>query len=157
MGQFKNAGREWRPQGQPEEVKVHDFVDKELGKVTPYGVYALSQNEGWVSVGIDRDTAQFAVQAISRWWKKMGAARYPQAKQLLITADGGGSNSSRCRLWKVALQELARSTVGESRSGYQIDWQHENRRRVENTRQVGPRQLSDRHQSQQLSARRIEY
>lgn len=107
VGQFKNGGREWRPQGAPEEVKVHDFVDKELGKVTPYGVYDLSQNEGWVSVGIDHDTAQFAVQAIGRWWKKMGAPRYPHAKQLLITADGGGSNSSRCRLWKVALQALA--------------------------------------------------
>jgi hypothetical protein len=107
VGQFKNGGREWRPQGAPEEVKVHDFVDKELGKVTPYGVYDLSQNEGWVSVGIDHDTAQFAVQAIGRWWKKMGAPRYPRAKELLITADGGGSNSSRCRLWKVALQALS--------------------------------------------------
>ncbi len=107
VGQFKNGGREWRPKGAPEEVKVHDFVDKELGKVTPYGVYDLSQNEGWVSVGIDHDTAQFAVQSISRWWKKMGAPHYPHAKQLLITADGGGSNSSRCRLWKVALQALA--------------------------------------------------
>jgi hypothetical protein len=107
VGPFKNGGREWRPQGEPEEVKVHDFVDKQLGKVTPYGVYDLSQNEGWVSVGIDHDTAQFAVQAIGRWWKKMGAQRYPQAKELLITADGGGSNSSRCRLWKVALQALS--------------------------------------------------
>ena len=107
VGQFKNGGREWRPQGAPEEVKVHDFVDKELGKVTPYGVYDLSQNEGWVSVGIDHDTAQFAVQGIGRWWKKLGAPRYPRAKELLITADGGGSNSSRCRLWKVALQALS--------------------------------------------------
>jgi len=107
IGPFKNAGREWRPQGEPEEVKVHDFMDKQLGKVIPYGVYDLSQNEGWVSVGIDHDTARFAVQAIGRWWQKMGAKRYPRARELLITADGGGSNSSRCRLWKVALQELA--------------------------------------------------
>jgi len=107
VGPFKNGGREWRPQGAPEEVLVHDFVDEKLGKVIPYGVFDLSQNEGWVSVGIDHDTAQFAVQAIGRWWKKMGAKRYPQAKDLLIMADGGGSNGSRCRLWKVALQALA--------------------------------------------------
>jgi len=107
VGRFKNGGREWQPKGAPEEVLVHDFVDKELGKVLPYGVFDLTQNEGWVSVGIDHDTAQFAVQAIARWWRKMGAGRYPQAQELLITADGGGSNGSRCRLWKVALQELA--------------------------------------------------
>jgi hypothetical protein len=107
IGPFKNNGREWHPKGEPEEVKVHDFVDKQLGKVIPYGVYDLSRNEGWVSVGIDHDTARFAVQAIGRWWQKMGAKRYPKAKELLITADGGGSNGSRCRLWKVALQELA--------------------------------------------------
>jgi hypothetical protein len=107
IGPFKNAGREWRPKGEPEEVKVHDFADKQLGKVIPYGVYDLSRNEGWVSVGIDHDTARFAVQAIRRWWQKMGAKRYPKAKELLITADGGGSNASRCRLWKVALQDLA--------------------------------------------------
>ena len=107
VGLFKNAGREWRPQGEPDEVRVHDFMDKELGKAIPYGVYDLSQNEGWVSVGIDHDTARFAAQAIGRWWQKMGSRRYPRAKELLITADGGGSNGSRCRLWKVALQELA--------------------------------------------------
>jgi len=107
VGQFKNGGREWQPKGEPEEVDVHDFPDPRLGKVIPYGVFDLSKNEGWVSVGIDHDTAQFAVQAIGRWWKKMGAKRYPDAKELLITADGGGSNGSRCRLWKVALQELA--------------------------------------------------
>ena len=107
VGQFKNGGREWRPKGEPEEVHMHDFPDPDLGKVIPYGVFDLSQNEGWVSVGIDHDTAQFAVQAIGRWWKKMGCKRYPNAKELLITADGGGSNGSRCRLWKVALQELA--------------------------------------------------
>ena len=107
IGPFKNGGREWQPKGEPEEVDVHDFPDPHLGKVIPYGVFDLSQNEGWVSVGIDHDTAQFAVQAIGRWWKKMGAKRYPEAKELLITADGGGSNGSRCRLWKVALQELA--------------------------------------------------
>ena len=107
IGQFKNGGREWRPKGRPEEVKVHDFVDKELGKVIPYGVYDLSENKGWVSVGIDHDTASFAAEAIRRWWKKMGAKRYRDARELLITADGGGSNGSRCRLWKLALQELA--------------------------------------------------
>ncbi len=107
VGQFKNGGREWQPKGEPEEVDVHDFPDPKLGKVIPYGVFDLSQNEGWVSVGIDHDTAQFAVQAIGRWWQNMGTKRYPHTKELLITADGGGSNSSRCRLWKVALQELA--------------------------------------------------
>lgn len=106
VGAFKNGGREWQPKGEPEEVLVHDFVDAELGKVIPYGVFDLSLNEGWVSVGIDHDTAQFAVRAIARWWQKMGAKRYPQAKELLITADGGGSNGSRSRLWKVALQQL---------------------------------------------------
>jgi transposase len=107
VGQFKNGGREWRPKGEPEAVAVHDFPDPQLGKVIPYGVFDLSENEGWVSVGIDHDTAQFAVQAIGRWWKRMGAKRYRDAKELLITADGGGSNGSRCRLWKVALQALA--------------------------------------------------
>ena len=107
VGPFKNGGREWQPKGEPEEVLVHDFVDELLGKVIPYGVFDLSRNEGWVSVGIDHDTAQFAVQAIGRWWQKMGAKRYPQARALLVTADGGGSNGSRCRLWKVALQALA--------------------------------------------------
>ena len=107
VGPFKNGGREWQPQGEPEEVRIHDFVDMQLGKVIPYGVFDLSLNEGWVSVGIDHDTAQFAVQAIGRWWQKMGRKRYPLARELLITADGGGSNGSRCRLWKVALQDLA--------------------------------------------------
>jgi transposase len=107
VGPFKNGGREWQPKGEPEAVLVHDFVDEELGKVIPYGVFDLSQNEGWVSVGIDHDTAQFAVQAIGRWWQKMGTKRYPRARELLITADGGGSNGSRCRLWKIALQQLA--------------------------------------------------
>ena len=107
VGPFKNGGREWQPKGEPEEVVIHDFVDEQLGKVIPYGVFDLSLNEGWVSVGIDHDTAQFAVQAIGRWWHKMGTKRYPRARALLITADGGGSNGSRCRLWKVALQKLA--------------------------------------------------
>jgi hypothetical protein len=104
---FKNGGREWQPAGEPEQVQVHDFLDKDLGKAIPYGVFDLSQNEGWVSVGIDHDTARFATQAIHRWWKKMGCKRYRNAKQLLITADGGRSNGSRSRLWKVALQDLA--------------------------------------------------
>ena len=108
VGPFKNGGREWQPKGEPEQVRVHDFLDKELGKAIPYGVFDLSENQGWVSVGIDHDTAQFATQAIRRWWKKMGARRYRNARELLITADGGGSNASRSRLWKVALQDLAR-------------------------------------------------
>ena len=107
VGAFKNVGREWQPKGEPEEVKVHDFLDPALGKAIPYGVYDLSENQGWVSVGIDHDTAYFAAQAIGRWWKKMGSKRYRDARELLITADGGGSNGSRCRLWKVALQDLA--------------------------------------------------
>jgi len=107
VGDFRNAGQQWRPQGQPEEVRVHDFMDKTLGKAIPYGVYDLLNNQGWVSVGIDHDTAQFATNSIRRWWKEMGCRRFPQARQLLITADGGGSNNSRCRLWKVSLQKLA--------------------------------------------------
>jgi transposase len=110
VGDFRNAGREWRPKGQPLQVRVHDFLDKELGKAIPYGVYDLTNNEGWVSVGIDHDTAQFAAGAIYRWWKKMGRQRFPHARQLMITADGGGSNGSRCRLWKLALQGLANRT-----------------------------------------------
>ncbi|QEH32916.1 Rhodopirellula transposase [Aquisphaera giovannonii] len=108
VGEFKNGGREWQPSGHPQEVLVHDFMDKELGKAIPYGVYDVTGNQGWVSVGIDHDTARFAAEAIRRWWKKMGSRRYRGADRLLITADGGGSNGSRCRLWKVALQELAR-------------------------------------------------
>jgi Rhodopirellula transposase DDE domain len=107
VGHFKNAGREWRPQGKPVEVKVHDFPEAGRGKAIPYGVYDLANNEGWVSVGIDHDTARFAAASLRRWWKQLGARRFPAAKELLITADGGGSNSSRNRLWKVALQELA--------------------------------------------------
>jgi len=107
VGQFRNGGREWWPTGQPEEVKVHDFPDEELGKVIPYGVYDMATNTGWVSVGVDHDTAEFAVETLRRWWQHMGRHVYPKAKKLLITADGGGSNGSRCRLWKVELQKLA--------------------------------------------------
>jgi len=107
VGDFANSGREWHPEGQPEEVRVHDFKDKELGKAIPYGVYDMLHNEGWVSVGIDHDTARFAAESIRHWWAEMGAKRFPRARQLLITADGGGSNSHRSRLWKIALQELA--------------------------------------------------
>jgi len=107
VGDFKNGGREWRPSGEPEEVRVHDFMDQGLGKAIPYGVYDVTGNQGWVSVGVDHDTARFATEAIRRWWSKMGASRYRGADRLLITADGGGSNGSRCRLWKVALQDLA--------------------------------------------------
>jgi len=107
VGPFRNGGREWRPQGQPEPVNVHDFPDKELGKVIPYGVYDMANNTGWVSVGIDHDTAEFAVETLRRWWTRMGRLAYPRAKRLLITADGGGSNGSRNRLWKLELQRLA--------------------------------------------------
>ena len=107
VGDFKNGGREWLPTGKPEEVRVYDFLIKSLGKAALYGVYDLFQNQGWVSVGIDHDTAQFAVNSIRRWWNEMGQQRFPRARELLITADGGGSNSHRSRLWKVSLQGLA--------------------------------------------------
>jgi len=107
VGDFKNAGREWQPQGRPERVRVHDFLDKQLGKAIPYGVYDIANNQGWVSVGIDHDTAEFAANSIRRWWQQMGRQRFPRASDLLITADGGGSNGSRSRLWKLCLQRLA--------------------------------------------------
>jgi hypothetical protein len=107
VGDFKNGGREWRPKGSPEEVRVHDFVIPELGRAVPYGIYDIAGNTGWVSVGIDHDTAAFATNAIRSWWQLMGRERYPEAKSLLITADGGGSNGSRVRLWKLELQKLA--------------------------------------------------
>jgi transposase len=106
VGPYKNGGRELRAQGDPEDVNVHDFIDKEKGKVAPYGVYDISQNEAWVSVGISHDTGEFAVQTIRTWWQQMGAARYPNATSLVITADGGGSNGYRLRLWKLELQRL---------------------------------------------------
>ena len=107
VGDFKNAGREWQPKGQPEPVRVHDFIDPELGKVAPYGVYDVTANEGWVSVGINHDTAEFAVQTIRRWWLEMGRPLYPRARRLLTTADCGGSNGYRVRLWRLQLQQLA--------------------------------------------------
>src|SRR5271169_2034659 len=107
VGDFKNAGRDWRKQGDPEEVRVHDFLIKELGRAVPYGIYDLAANAGWVNVGIDNDTAAFAVQTIRRWWQDVGRVRYPLAGRLVITADGGGSNGSRVRLWKLELQHLA--------------------------------------------------
>jgi DDE family transposase len=107
VGDFKNGGREYRPKGQPEPVRVHDFLIPQLGRAAPYGVYDIANNAGWVSVGIDRDTASFAVNAIRRWWQAMGCLRYPQATRLLITADCGGSNGARVRLWKRELQILA--------------------------------------------------
>jgi transposase len=107
VGEFKNGGREWHPKGQPAKVKVHDFVEPELGRAIPYGVYDLATNSGWVSVGVDHDTATFAVETVRRWWNSMGVQSYPTAERLMITADGGGSNGSRVRLWKVELQKLA--------------------------------------------------
>lgn len=107
VGPYKNVGREWERQGWPVEVLVHDFPDPKIKKAIPYGVYDITHNEGWVSVGIDHDTARFATATIRRWWSKMGKKRYPRAKDLLITADCGGSNSSRTHFWKVALQELS--------------------------------------------------
>ena len=107
VGDFKNAGREWRPAGQPQDVRVHDFLIKELGRAVPYGVYDLADDAGWVSVGMDHDTSAFAVQSIRRWWAEVGGPRYPGATRLVITADGGGSNGSRVRLWKRELQRLA--------------------------------------------------
>jgi transposase len=110
VGDFKNGGRELRPKGDPEKVRVHDFRDKELGRATPYGIYDIGRNAGWVSVGVDHDTAEFAVESIRRWWRSMGLETYPRAKRLLITADSGGSNGARLRLWKVELQKLADET-----------------------------------------------
>jgi len=110
VGDFKNGGREWQPEGSPEEVRVHDFIDTELGKAIPYGVYDLARNAGWVSVGVDHDTAEFAVNTIRTWWKELGRDGYPEAKSLQIVADGGGSNGSRVRLWKWELQKLANET-----------------------------------------------
>ena len=106
VGPYKNGGREWRPAGEPEEVKVHDFVD-ELGRASPYGVYDIGENTAWVSVGVSADTAEFAVESLRRWWRRLGVERYADAAELFITADGGGSNSHRGRLWKLELQRLA--------------------------------------------------
>ena len=110
VGAYKNAGQEWLPSGEPVQVKVHDFIDPELGRVNPYGVYDIGADEAWVSVGTDHDTSAFAVQTIRRWWFGMGRQRYPEAKHLLITADGGGSNGHRVRLWKLELSRLAQET-----------------------------------------------
>jgi predicted nuclease of predicted toxin-antitoxin system len=110
VGEFKNNGPDGRPRGEPEKVRGHDFLIPELGRAAPYGIYDLAQNTGWVSVGVDHDTASFAVETIRRWWHAMGQPKYPQAKRLLITADGGGSNGSRLRLWKLELQTLADET-----------------------------------------------
>lgn len=107
VGDFKNSGREYRPKGEPQKVRVHDFIIPELGRANPYGVFDIAKNVGWVSVGVDHDTAAFAVESIRRWWRLMGATHYPQARRLQIFADGGGSNGSRVRLWKVELQKLA--------------------------------------------------
>jgi len=110
IGDFANKGREYHPAGEPPRVRVHDFIDKDLGKAIPFGVYDLTRNNGWVSVGIDHDTSEFAAATILQWWRRMGSRAYPDASELLITADGGGSNSSRTRLWKVGLQRLADAT-----------------------------------------------
>jgi len=113
VGRYKNRGREWHPQGSAPKVKVHDFIDKQLGKAIPYGVYDVRQNHGWVNVGRDHDTAAFAVESIRRWWRGTGQESYPQAKRLLICADGGGSDGYRVRLWKKELQGLADETSVE--------------------------------------------
>jgi hypothetical protein len=110
VGLYKNTGRAYRPKGNPIKVKGHDFEDKELGKVAPYGVYDLMHNEAWVNVGTDHDTSAFAVESIRRWWYLMGKERYPEATRLMITADSGGSNGSRVRLWKTELQKFANET-----------------------------------------------
>lgn len=110
VGPFKNGGREWSPEGEPEDVRVHDFIDETLGKAIPYGVYDVGRNEGWVNVGVDHDTGEFAVASIERWWRTMGIKAYPKTRALLVTADGGGSNGSRNRLWKASLQEFADRT-----------------------------------------------
>jgi hypothetical protein len=110
VGDFRNNGRELRPKGDPEKVRVHDFIIPELGRANPYGIYDIAHNTGWVSVGVDHDTAAFAVESIRRWWNSMGQAVYPRATRLLITADSGGSNGARVRLWKVELQKLADET-----------------------------------------------
>ena len=107
VGDFKNAGQEWHPQGRPEEVRVHDFKDKVLGKAIPYGVYDLQRNTGWVTVGVSHETAAFAVATIRRWWRALGRQAYPEARSLLVIADSGGSNGTRVRLWKWELQKLA--------------------------------------------------
>jgi transposase len=107
VGEYKNGGREWRPAGDPEKVKVHDFIDRELGKANPYGIYDVAADSGWVSVGTDHDTSAFAVETIRRWWNTMGVSTYPTATRLMITADGGGSNGYRTRLWKTELAALA--------------------------------------------------
>ncbi len=107
VGAFANAGKTWRPEGEPEEVLVHDFIDPSLGRANPYGIYDIGRNVGWVSVGVDHDTASFAAESISRWWQKMGSVAYPDATEIMITADGGGSNGSRTRLWKLELQKLS--------------------------------------------------
>jgi len=118
VGNFSNRGQEWQPQGEPQKTLVHDFPDKELGKIIPYGIYDVGRNQGWVSVGIDHDTAEFAVDSILAWWKHMGSKTYPNATKLMIMADAGGSNASRSRLWKAGLQRLANLT------GLQLDVSH---------------------------------
>jgi len=118
VGNFSNHGQEWHPQGEPQKTLVHDFPDKELGKIIPYGIYDVGRNQGWVSVGIDHDTAEFAIDSILAWWKHMGSKAYPNATRLMIMADGGGSNASRSRLWKAGLQRLANLT------GLQLDVSH---------------------------------
>ena len=110
VGNYSNRGQEWHPQGEPEKTLLHDFPDQELGKVIPYGIYDVGRNQGWVSVGIDHDTSEFAVDSILAWWRQMGSKTYPAATKLLIMADAGGSNASRSRLWKVGLQRLANLT-----------------------------------------------
>jgi hypothetical protein len=130
VGDFKNSGREWRPQGQPVPVRVHDFKDKELGKAIPYGVYDLADDSGWLSVEIDHDTAQFAVASIGGWWEQLGRERYPDATTLTITADCGGSNGNRTRLWKTELQRVADDT-GAPDPGLPLPARHQQVEQIE--------------------------
>ena len=110
VGDFRNGGREWRPRGDPERVRVHDFKDEALGKAVPYGVYDLAADAGWVSVGVGHDTAEFAVETLRRWWRNLGAAAYQRSRRVLVTADAGGSNGMRSRPWKAELQRFADDT-----------------------------------------------
>jgi len=130
IGRFKNTGREWRPSGEPERVKVHDFEDQELGKALSYGIYDIGKDAGWVNVGQDHDTATFAVESLRRWWRQVGQPSYPRARRLLISAGSGGSNGSRLRLWKWELARRKRRQVSPVRRGAGGMWWRRSRLRM---------------------------